>query len=75
MRKVPGLIMKEGAEGVHIAALRGKGVVAFKVIDGSMRAHEVVTRAALSRIGIVGDMPATTVFGGAVPKVEIRSSF
>lgn len=75
MRKVPGLIMKEGAEGVHIAALRGKGVIAFKVIDGSMRAHEVVTRAALSRIGIIGDVPATTVFGGPAPKVEICSSF
>jgi L-asparaginase II len=75
MRAVPGLIMKEGAEGVHIAALSGKGVIAFKVIDGSMRAHEVITRSALSRIGIIGDIPATTVFGGPAPKVEIRSSF
>ena len=67
--------MKEGAEGVHIAGQRGKGVIAFKVIDGSMRAHEVITRSALARIGITAQVPAATVFGGPLPKVEIRASF
>lgn len=75
MRAVPGLIMKEGAEGVHIAGQRGKGVIAFKVIDGSMRAHEVITRSALARIGITAQVPAASVFGGPLPKVEIRASF
>ncbi len=75
MRAVPGLIMKEGAEGVHIAAQSGKGVVAFKVIDGSMRAHDVVTRSALAHIGITADILAGSVFGGPAPKVEIRASF
>jgi L-asparaginase II len=70
--------MKEGAEGVLIAGERNHGVVAFKVIDGSMRAHEVITRAALQRIGIDGGsaVPATTtVFGGPAPKVAIRAPF
>lgn len=78
MRAVPGLIMKEGAEGVLIAGEREQGVVAFKVIDGSMRAHEVITRAALAKIGItsVSAVPsATTVFGGPAPKVAIRAAF
>lgn len=78
MRAIPGLIMKEGAEGVLIAGARAHGVVAFKVIDGSMRAHEVITRAALQRIGIDGGSAvpaATTVFGGPPPKVAIRAAF
>lgn len=78
MRAVPGLIMKEGAEGVLIAGMRGHGVIAFKVIDGSMRAHEVITRAALQKIGILSANPAligATVFGGPAPKVAIRAAF
>ena len=78
MKAVPGLIMKEGAEGVLIAGQRDQGVIAFKVIDGSMRAHEVITRAALAKIGITSGSavsPATTVFGGPAPKVAIRPAF
>lgn len=75
MKAVPGLIMKEGAEGVHIAGKRGHGVIAFKVIDGSMRAHDVITRSALERIGITAALPASTVFGGPTPAVKIRATF
>lgn len=78
MRAVPGLIMKEGAEGVMIAGQRNHGVVAFKVIDGSMRAHEAIIRSALAKIGITSSaMSASgaTVFGGPAPKVAIRAAF
>ena len=78
MRAIPGLIMKEGAEGVLIAGQRNRGVIAFKVIDGSMRAHEVITRAALEKLGIPSNSAvpsATTVFGGPAPKVAIRAAF
>lgn len=75
MRAVPGLIMKEGAEGVHIAGQSGKGVIAFKVIDGSMRAHDAITRSALAQIGVVAEFPSVSVFGGLPPKLEIRASF
>jgi len=75
MRAVPGLIMKEGAEGVHIAGQSGKGVIAFKVIDGSMRAHDVITRSALAQIGVAAEFPSVSVFGGLPPKLEIRASF
>lgn len=75
MRAIPGLIMKEGAEGVQIAGHRDFGVIAFKVIDGSMRGHEVITRRALELLGIT-DGPATaTVFGGPAPTVAIRAAF
>ena len=78
MRSVPGLIMKEGAEGVMIAGMRNHGVVAFKVIDGSMRAHGVIASVALEQIGIRSTNPALegmSVFGGPAPKVAIRAAF
>ena len=78
MRAAPGLIMKEGAEGVMIAGQRGHGVVTFKVIDGSMRAHPEIIRAALAKIGITSSamsLSGATVFGGPAPKVAIRAAF
>lgn len=75
MESTPGLIMKEGAEGVHIAGMKNHGVIAFKVIDGSMRAHDVITRAALAKIGINGSVSGVSVFGGPPAKVEIRAAF
>lgn len=78
MRAVSGLIMKEGAEGVMIAGARGHGVIAFKVIDGSMRAHEVIVRAALAKIAITSENTAlvgASVFGGPTQKVTIRAAF
>ena len=75
MQAVPGLIMKEGAEGVHIAGKRDHGVIAFKVIDGSMRAHDVIARSALARIGISAPITGATIFGGPPVKVEIRATF
>lgn len=78
MRSCPGLIMKEGAEGVLVAGMRDHGVIVFKVIDGSMRAHGAITRASLERIGISSDSQAlvgATIFGGLAPKVAIRATF
>jgi L-asparaginase II len=37
MRVVPGLFMKEGAEGVQVCALSDGRVIAIKIIDGSWR--------------------------------------
>lgn len=47
----PGLIAKEGAEGVMVAAFRDGRTVAFKIADGSGRARPVVLAAALSAAG------------------------
>ena len=37
MRAVPGLFMKEGAEGIEVCALSDGRVIAIKIIDGSWR--------------------------------------
>jgi L-asparaginase II len=69
MRAVDGLIVKEGAEGVQIAALRDGRTLAFKVADGSMRALPAITAAVLTRWGLGGEAVSrfqrVAVFGGA----------
>ena len=37
MTAIPGLLVKGGADGVHVAALPGRGAVAFKLDDGGDR--------------------------------------
>ena len=75
MRLIPGLIVKEGAEGVEIAALADGRSVAFKVIDGSMRPIPAVLVAALSRMGVdvasLHELAKSAVLGGGLPVGEI----
>jgi L-asparaginase II len=52
MRSVPGLLAKDGAEGVFAAALPDGRTVALKIADGASRARPAVMLAALSRLGI-----------------------
>jgi L-asparaginase II len=52
MRAVPGLIAKEGAEGVFAAALPDGRAVAVKIGDGNERPRSAVMLAALGRIGV-----------------------
>lgn len=51
MRAVPGLLAKEGAEGVMVAAHADGRTVAFKIADGSGRARPLVLAAALAAAG------------------------
>lgn len=51
MQAVPGLVAKDGAEGVYAAGLADGGAVAFKVLDGSARPRPTVLRAALRVAG------------------------
>ena len=51
MRAVPGLLAKDGAEGVYAAAAPGLGAVALKVDDGGGRAAAVLLAAALRVLG------------------------
>jgi L-asparaginase II len=71
MRGVPGLVAKDGAEGVGVAATADGRAVAVKVDDGASRARQVATAQALLSVGV--DEPvlrAQTTFellgGGAV---------
>ena len=65
---VPGLIAKDGAEGVYAAALADGRAVAFKIADGAQRPRAPVMVAALRRLGVdaavLGDLAVVPVLGG-----------
>ncbi|MFE2042058.1 asparaginase [Streptomyces sp. NPDC059477] len=63
MRAVPGLLAKDGYEGVQVAALPDGRTVAVKISDGASRARGPVTAAALARAGV--DPALLTEFAGA----------
>jgi len=52
MRNIPGLMAKDGAEGVYAAALPDGRAVAVKIADGGNRARPAVMVAALRALGV-----------------------
>jgi L-asparaginase II len=52
MTGVPGLLAKDGAEGVYAGALPSGAAVALKIIDGANRARAPLMVAALRRLGV-----------------------
>ncbi|MFE4818998.1 asparaginase [Streptomyces sp. NPDC056704] len=64
MRAVPGLLTKDGFEGVQMAALPDGRAVAVKIADGADRARGPVAAAALARAGVA---PALLAEFGSVP--------
>ncbi|MYW42358.1 asparaginase [Streptomyces sp. SID161] len=62
MRAVPGLLAKDGFEGVQVAALPDGSAVAVKIADGANRARIPVAAAALARAGV--DPALLTGFAG-----------
>ena len=52
MQLVPGLVVKDGAEGVQVAVLPDGRAVAVKIADGGGRARTPVTIAALRALGV-----------------------
>jgi L-asparaginase II len=52
IRLVPGLVAKDGAEGVYAAALPDGRAVAIKIADGATRARPPVMLAALRALGV-----------------------
>lgn len=76
MRSVPGLIAKEGAEGVFAAALPDGGAVALKVTDGGMRACEQAVLIGLRQLGVdpytIEQFEGAPVLGGGVPVGTVR---
>ncbi len=75
MRQVPGLLVKDGAEGVQVAALPDGRAVAVKIADGAGRARTPVTVAALRALGV--DLPRElapqVVLGHGEPVGEVRA--
>lgn len=76
MRAVNGLVAKDGAEGVFVAAMSDGRAVAVKIADGARRAVIPVVVDALRSVGVdVGPSPALMqhVLGHGLPVGEVRS--
>lgn len=61
MRHVPGLMAKDGADGVFAAALPDGRAIALKIADGANRARPPLMLAALARLGVATDAVAPLV--------------
>ncbi|MEV6942870.1 asparaginase [Streptomyces sp. NPDC051172] len=76
MRAVPGLLAKDGFEGVEVAALADGRAVAVKISDGANRARIPVTAAALARAGVdpalLTRFAGEPLLGGGEPVGQIR---
>jgi L-asparaginase II len=73
---IPGLVAKDGAEGVFAAALPDGSAAAVKVVDGATRAAVPAMVHALRALGIeqpvLDELATTPVLGGGVPVGEVR---
>ena len=76
---VPGLIAKDGAEGVYAAALPDGRAVALKVDDGGQRARPPVMVAALRALGVdapvLAELAEDPLLGGGQPVGSVRVAF
>jgi len=64
MRAVPGLFMKEGAEGIEVCALPDGRVIAIKIIDGSWRPVAPIIMEIFKRWGISMPDESVKIYGG-----------
>ena len=77
IRGVPGLVAKDGAEGVYAAGLADGRAVALKVADGGERPRVAVLATLLHRLGVEADvldeLVQVPVFGHGEPvgRVEV----
>jgi L-asparaginase II len=65
MRAVPGLFMKEGAEGVQVCALGDGRVIAIKIVDGSWRPVAPIMMEIFKRWGVELPDESVKIYGGA----------
>lgn len=77
MQRVPGLVAKDGADGVFAAALPDGRAVAVKIADGGDRARPPVMLAALRALGVdvhdVAPLLASRILGHGRPVGEVRA--
>jgi L-asparaginase II len=78
MTAVPGLLVKGGADGVHVAALPDRGAVALKLDDGGERGRTPALCAGLLRLGVPAAVLAPwlqlPVSGGEGVVGDVRAS-
>jgi L-asparaginase II len=74
---VPGLVAKDGAEGVYAAALPDGRAVALKIDDGNQRARPPVMVAALRALGVeapvLDELAETPLMGGGRQVGSVRA--
>lgn len=78
IRAIPGLIAKDGFEGVQVAALPDGSAVAVKVADGSNRARMQLTAAGLALCGVAQELLAPFVDGALTSRddgVQLAAPF
>jgi L-asparaginase II len=79
MQAVPGLVAKDGADGVYATGLPDGGAVALKIADGSSRPRAAVLAAALTVAGVdralLDAVARTPVLGHGVPVGEVVAAF
>ncbi|MDQ6650193.1 MAG: asparaginase [Actinomycetota bacterium] len=77
MARVPGLLAKDGAEGVFAAALPDGRAVAVKIDDGANRASAPVLVAALAALGVdvsgLAGVATPVLYGGGQPVGQVRA--
>jgi L-asparaginase II len=64
MEAVPGLFMKEGAEGIEVCALPDGRVIAIKIIDGSWRPVASIIMEIFKRWGVEMPDESVKIYGG-----------
>jgi L-asparaginase II len=64
MKAVPGLFMKEGAEGVQVCALPDGRVIAIKIIDGSWRPVAPIIMEIFKRWNVEMPDESVKIYGG-----------
>jgi L-asparaginase II len=74
MEKVPGLFVKDGAEGVMVMSLPEGQTIVWKMSDGSQRGASSLAVATLSHLGINVDLEREKVMGDGQVVGEIRAS-
>lgn len=75
MREIPGLFMKEGAEGVEVGSLPDGRTFVFKINDGSGRAFGALVDAALEKFGLPSTEEKMPIYGGKEVIGSIRAIF
>jgi len=79
MTAVPGLVAKDGADGVYAAGLPDGGAIAFKVLDGAERPRPALLVAALAVAGFdtedLRELGRTPVLGHGRPVGSVTVAF
>lgn len=73
MQSVPGLVAKDGADGVWVTALSDGTAIALKIDDGNPVARIVVVLELLRIIGVDVSMDVGEVLGGGKPVGRVRA--